>query len=591
MKTSIKYLQPTTINFLIKNIGNLDNYKEVNNVLSQLSGIDTFFRNQYEFSNFLVLLKPNLIVCEETNRREYGDFQTPSILTDAICSYLVREGILPEIIIEPTFGKGSFIISALKFFPKLKKIYGLEIYESYYWETKFKILDLFITNSDLHKSKIFLYLEDVFNFNFGPIERSLVDYNVLVLGNPPWVTNAELGSLNSKNLPKKSNFKSFNGLEAITGKGNFDIGEYIILMMLNSFSEHNGNMAMLAKNSVIKNLIHDLPKTNYKINNMTSLSIDAKKYFGAAVNASLFKCNFKSNNPTFTCKVSSLSSQTIDKNEFGWVRDKFVSNIAFYKNNKKYDGISPYIWRQGVKHDCSKIMELNLVNNQYVNGLKIKLDLEKDLIYGLVKSSDLNSPIITKTRKHVIITQKSIGEDTAYISNKFPKLYRYLIENYSYFEKRKSSIYKNKPPFSIFGIGDYSFKPFKVAISGLYKRSSFALLLPENDKPLMLDDTCYSLGFDDLSEAIFVWCILNSEYIQQFLTSIVFLDEKRPYTKDILMRIAIDKVAIDINYEKIIQQIKILDEQMILYITEKKWNLFLRKIVKENQKVKQLTLF
>ena len=32
-----------------------------------------------------------------------------------------------------------------------------------------------------------------------------------MVGNPPWVTNAELGSLGSVNLPEKSNFQNLGG--------------------------------------------------------------------------------------------------------------------------------------------------------------------------------------------------------------------------------------------------------------------------------------------------------------------------------------------------------------------------------------------
>jgi len=415
MKTAIKCIQISTINFLIKNLGKITDYREANELLDQLSGIDTFFRNQNEFLTLLGLLKPSFMVCEGSGRREYGDFQTPSILTDSICSYLNNKGIVPDIVIEPTFGKGSFLVSALEYFPKFKKIYGVEICESYYWQTKFTILELFLKNPDLHKPKIFLYLDDVFKFDFRLIERSIEKHNVLVLGNPPWVTNSELGSLNSKNLPKKSNIKSLNGLDAITGKGNFDIGEYIILMMLNSFSKYNGHMAMLAKNSVIKNLIYDLPRTNYQVDDMIALEIDTKKFFDASVKASLFECSFKHN--------------------------------------------------------------------------------------------------------------------------------------------------------------------------------TFSLILPENDKPVMLDDTCYFLGFDSLSEAILVWAILNSKPVKQLLAAIVFLDAKRPYTKDILMRISIDKIAKDMTYDKITDQIESLNENMLVNVTEDKWEVFLEKMNKGNSETKQLSLF
>jgi hypothetical protein len=52
---------------------------------------------------------------------------------------------------------------------------------------------------------------------------------VLIVGNPPWVTNAELSSLNSQNLPEKSNIKALQGMDAITGRSNFDIGEFVLL--------------------------------------------------------------------------------------------------------------------------------------------------------------------------------------------------------------------------------------------------------------------------------------------------------------------------------------------------------------------------
>ncbi|GAG76886.1 unnamed protein product, partial [marine sediment metagenome] len=59
-----------------------------------------------------------------------------------------------------------------------------------------------------------------------------------------------------------------------------------------------------------------------------------------------------------------------------------------------------------VKHDCSKIMELDKANGFYVNGLNEEIKLEDGLIYGFLKSSDLKNTVIKNTRKHTIITQK-----------------------------------------------------------------------------------------------------------------------------------------------------------------------------------------
>jgi len=59
------------------------------------------------------------------------------------------------------------------------------------------------------------------------------------------VTSAELGALNAENLPVKRNVKGLNGLDALTGKSNFDIGEFILLRMLELFSGQRGTFLAL----------------------------------------------------------------------------------------------------------------------------------------------------------------------------------------------------------------------------------------------------------------------------------------------------------------------------------------------------------
>ncbi len=591
MKKALQNIKLSTLDSLRNHFQHIQTFKEANDFLMQFCGINDFFGNEHDFLLFLELFEPKHIISEDMERREFGDFQTPSILSDLVCGILLKEGFTPEIVVEPTFGKGSFIISALKAFPKLKQVYGVEIYEPYFWFAKFAILELFIENPRLNKPSIFLSCEDVFDFDFLRIEKALTKEEVLVLGNPPWVTNSELSTLNSSNLPTKSNFKSYNGFDAITGKGNFDIGEYIILMMLKSFAKHSGYLAMLAKNSVIKNLIFDLPKTNYDIADMAALKFDTKAYFNASVEASLFKCKFGKCSHQYVCKVSLLDSPNVVESEFGWAGRKFVSDVDHYQDSKAFDGTCPFIWRQGIKHDCSKILELETVDGKYINGFNEELTLEDDLIFALIKSSDIQSPLIARPRKYTILTQKKVGEDTKYLANKFPNIYKYLTDNIRFFTERRSSIYKGKPPFSIFGIGEYSFKPYKIAISGLYKKPFFSLILPYNNKPMMLDDTCYFLGFDDISEALITLAILNSSYTQDLLRAITFIDAKRPYTKDVLMRINLFKIADYLGFENARRLLSNLPDDISQNVTREKWDIFFAKDGKEQEEQFQYSLF
>lgn len=127
------------------------------------------------------------------------------------------------------------------------------------------------------------------------------------------------------------------------------------------------------------------------------------------------------------------------------------------------------------------------------------------------------------SRKFIIITQKSTSEETEWLKSKCPKTYQYLIENAELLDKRGSSIYRNRPRFCLFGIGKYSFKRYKVVVSGLYKHTYFTLVESPNGKPMMLDDTCYSLGFDEYDNAFAAQCLLNSIPIQAFIRSLLFL--------------------------------------------------------------------
>jgi hypothetical protein len=578
--------QQKSIEYLKLHFSEITDFSEANETMSMISGIRDFFPKQTDYSSFSELLKTQRLSIRDEERREYGDYQTPDRLTDEVCMF-IKGDIQPKVLIEPTFGKGSFILSALKNLLSLKYIFGVEIHEQYVWHSKFRILEYFVENPDSNKPSIFLFNADVFDFDWKVI-RDTSQESLLVLGNPPWVTNAELSSLGSSNIPRKSNFKRHKGLDAITGKGNFDIGEFVVLTMLNEFSGVPGSMAMLLKNSVVKNLVYDLRKTNYKISDLRSFSFDAKEHFTASVEASLFTCKFNHVQSDFVCSEYDLSKPSVVEKSFGWIKDKFVSNLILYQTSAKYDGECPFEWRQGVKHDNSKIFEMTKIGDKLYNGFDEEVCVEEERIFGIVKSSDLKGHIISKPRKYVLITQTYLGEDTLSLAEKFPMLFTYLNSKQEFLKNRKSAIYANKPDFSIFGIGGYSFKPFKVAISGLYKSPSFTLILPENNKPLMLDDTCYFLGFDQLSDAVFAWLLLKDRQTLDLLKCIIFEDAKRPYTKEILMRIALDEIASDIGFDVIASQLEELQQQFDDTFDYEDWESFLEKMKRHQE---QLALF
>ncbi|MBO9632653.1 MAG: hypothetical protein J7578_06000 [Chitinophagaceae bacterium] len=544
-------------------------FHKVNEELAALTGIRQYFHSQEEWERFRDELRSGKQWDEPRDRSEFGDFQTPLPLAVKIVELIAKDEPLPAVMIEPTCGKGHFIIAALQQFPSLQTIYALDIYEPWLWQTKFSVTDHFLQHPHRKPPAIILHQRNIFDFDFEKLAID-IDPPLLILGNPPWVTNAMLGSLDSSNLPEKSNFKQHEGIAAVTGKGNFDIAENITLMLLKAFHTIPGRLALLVKNSVIRNIVAEQHRHRYPIGEIGQYQINSLKEFEVKAEASLFTCRLDTV-AAFTCRVHSFYKPSAMTGSFGWVEDKFVSNTTSYIQYRNIEGNSSLEWRQGLKHDCSPVMELERTGGSFLNARHEEFRLEADLVYGLLKSSDLQQDVVSAARKYTIVTQQRPGADTLYIREKFPATWDYLHQHRELFDNRRSSIYKNKPLFSIFGIGEYSFKPYKVAISGLYKSFRFALVLPHEGKPLMLDDTCYMLGFDDLGFAVFTFILLNSAPARDFLASITFADAKRTFTKEVLMRIDLLALAKGLSASELEQEIQRLNNVYGLQVGKERW--------------------
>ena len=470
-------------------------------------------------------------------KREYGDYQTPVDFAKRVCLYLKDyRHLKPTAIVEPTCGVGSFLESSLLF--NASEYYGIEINPRYCDICKKKFDD----------TKIKIINSDFFAFS----SRDLIQdkRQILIIGNPPWVTNSTLSTLNSDNLPEKGNFKGLKGIDAITGASNFDICEYMILQLANEYRRTNTVIAMLCKTSVARNVFKELKRNYINFSSYDILEFDAAKIFGINASACVLIIQLAERTTSLdVCNVYDFDQPENLKSQFGYSSVQFYSNLN--GKNENFDGHCCFEWRQGVKHDCSKVMELTLRNGSFQNGLRETVHIEDDLVFPLVKSSMFKSPIIHSFSKYVIVTQKKAREGTEHLEHELPKTWEYLNNNIKLFESRKSSIYHGAPPFSMFGVGDYSYSKYKVGVSGFYKHPLFAMLYSDDEKPVMTDDTSYFICFDNYDMAYVAMLLLNSENVQDFLPRIAFLDAKRPYTKKVLERIDFDKIVDTISADEL----------------------------------------
>ena len=464
------------------------------------------------------------------NKTAFGDFQTPLDLAKKVCNSLVDQNVKPASIVEPTCGLGSFLKAAESAFPDCPTLLGYEINPSH----------IEIAKADLKRSVI--RYGDFFRIDWPTVIGNLSE-PVLVVGNPPWVTNSVLGSIQSKNLPTKSNFQKFNGFDAITGKSNFDISEWMLIRILEWLSGRNAVVAMLCKTVVARKVLRNAWRNNVQISKSSVYSIDAKREFNAAVDACLLVCILKPGSNSKECRVFSRIENTNVESTFALRGDQMISDLDAFAKYGHLSGKSPLKWRSGVKHDCAKVMELKPTQNpgEYLNGLGDIVRLESSNLYPMLKSSELSKG--SEPSRYMLVTQRSIGEDTARIAEQAPRTWQYLVSHAGILDSRNSSIYRNRPPFSVFGVGDYTFAPWKVAISGFYKGFNFKVIAPREGTPVVLDDTCYFLPCESQEGAESISELLNSKIAKGFYESFVFWDTKRPITASLLGNLDLKRLA------------------------------------------------
>lgn len=475
------------------------------------------------------------------NKKIYGDYQTPLYFAREIVEILSQFLSSPKICFEPTCGKGNFLKAAMEKFPNSQGI-GVEINSLYVNECRIQLKDY----------NVKIYHQDIFSFNYKNNLIANENDEYLILGNPPWATNSDLSANGGINVPRKRNIKGLNGFEAMTGSSNFDICEYIILDLIKNFHHFKYVLGMLCKTSVAINVIKEIKRRNIIPQDIVLIKFDAKSIFNVAADAALLIIKNLNHKDKWKGKVNvyDLNETTEIQSVMGFMDDKFYTNLN--SEAAEIEGQCQFEWRQGIKHDLSKVMELTMENNQLINGYNERVQIESELVFPLIKSSRVRKYHDNYMfDKYVIITQEKVGKSTDIIKSAYPKTWEYLMSYKEQFSDRKSSIYKNAPMFSIFGVGDYSFKKHKVTISGFYKEPVFKCI--SHNKPVMLDDTCYFLGFESYINARITQLLLSTTLVQEFINSVSNLESKRPFTKKVLSRIDLKKVSDKISYEKLIK--------------------------------------
>ena len=288
--------------------------------------------------------------------------------------------------LEPTCGQGRFLAAALAQASPPREIQAIEIQGNHCAAARA------ISKSDATARgvRVRIHQADLFGVDLTSDLIWAENGPLLVLGNPPWVTAAELGRL-GRACATERRMDGLGGLAALTGASNFDVAEAVWLKLIAELADQKATIALLCKTSVARRILERAHRTRLPIATASVRRLDAARWFGAAVDACLFQAELGTAGRLRDVPVYDGLTQRSPESVMSFAGGWLVADRALYSVSAVADGACPLTWRQGLKHDAAAVMELrrDAPAGQLTNRSGEILDVEPEFVFPLAKGSDL----------------------------------------------------------------------------------------------------------------------------------------------------------------------------------------------------------
>ena len=416
---------------------------------------------------------------------------------------------------------------------------------------------------NLHKSDRNKIWVKIIQNSFAPLLYSEFDY---VIGNPPWIKWDFLSNDYKEKLRilYQDVYKLFShkGMKASMGYAHDDLSILFTYIAMDKYLKNEGILSFVLKQTLYKSIAGKEFRKFQITKKNEIIPIQVKKVHdlldltpfgsGAETSIAILKKNQKTvypvsyeiwtkNKKETYDELSTLNHiKSVTNRELfdaypdpfsGDISDVWILTPEGVKLPKIPNRLNYYTPRHGVVNDLNSVFLLKIngksgkylsVNNLANIGRKkvkeIKAYLEPDYIYPLIKPNNTKRWHINGYY-YMLLPQKKDGENNeSHLRVKFNKTYSYLSRFKKELLSRKSKWFKGegKPFYSIFGIGEYTFKPYKIVWCCMSYKPDFSVVSKVQDKlmgtkELIPDNTIGNISFDSKEEAHFVCSVLNSE--------------------------------------------------------------------------------
>jgi len=437
-------------------------------------------------------------------------------------------------------------------------------------ENRAIILDFYKSIFSLHKKNKNRIWTKIIQNSFAPLLFSNFDF---VIGNPPWIKWEFLSDEYKKKLGVLYlhiyKLYSYKGMKAGMGFAHDDISIVFTYVCMDKYLKDGGVLSFVLKQTLYKSIAGKefrkftiekedsaIPVKVLKVHDL--LKLKPFKYSGSETSITIIEKGKETVYPVpyilWDIQEGSSIEESMSLDEVK--KAVLAINLDAYPDPSTNDptdvwilvrkGEKPiktlqtsnsYEVRHGVVNDLNSVFFIKildkvngnlLIENVQIGKKKVrnvKTKIEKDLIYPIIKPRHIKKWII-KGYYYIIIPHKKHGRNNeSELRINYPKTYKYLFSFKRELLKRASRWFKggDKPFYSLFGIGDYTFKPFKVVWSSIGYLPAFAVADKVDDKyigkkEIIPDNTISYIPFDSENEAYYICGILNSELVHKLFS-------------------------------------------------------------------------
>jgi len=522
-------------------------------------------------------------------RHDLGEFFTPDWLADKTIALGGFNGEMDKIVFDPGCGSGSFLLAAAA--KKLEQqapapvvlnsIIGCDLNPLSVLSARLNFLLLLSKHFQLPLPEVELpifHYDSVFQTPLGntapaSLQKCLVNGCDYLIGNPPWISWNCLPPVYRKRLENELLTQyvlfDFHGQAARLGHSNDDYLSTFTLVTIDRYLKQNGICSFIIKQPLLTNVAgktfrrFEIRRSNgeimplrvlkaadlraldpFGIGNETAILVLEK---GALTTYPVAYDIWSQPNGHIETKAERAQPSELAEASSAWI---VISNE--WRSTKFMEGLNPYEIRHGLKHDAAEVLIVRCIEKKH-DRLRIQrmaadettYEIEADWIYPFLQPRHLKK-WGRDGNFYFLMPQRKAGEDNEKeLIEQFPLTHAFLKHFAQQFAARRSKVFLDKPFYGLFGLGSYTWAPYKVCWVGLGFQPRFAVVEEVNNprlgqKTVVPDGTIYFMPFQHRDEAHFVCALLNSELVCKFLSARSG-KSKRGLSKKIVEQLALPK--------------------------------------------------